>query len=540
MFKLCGDIKIKLLGLLVILVAISFPVSVSARGISERTVPTEPLEVTAKAGDESAVVSFKPPKLSGSSTVTTYVVTSYPDGITVAGGDSPITIEGLRNGVTYCFSVAAVNSTGFSNESLSNAVTPTLGKRLTEEEKLSIQDEADKKRLMTSETVFLEEAHMIDLLLKTRRGAVISVTPSRVCDISTGSLNGDMVRSMSEDKAYFELKTQESSFKVAAEFIPFENYIKQMGEGVKKEDVDFKLQIVKTPYVEIDAIKKAAVKQNLVLISEPLTFKMAAVKHLKRIEIESLAGYSEKWLPIPNGIDPSKVTTAMVLSKTGKLCPVPTTIVKVQNKAYAKVKSLVNGTFTLVSNPTSYTDLDGDAIKPTAKNLGSRLIMNAVEAQQFMPEKRMTRAEFVACIVSALGLKVDDSFSRYADVKNTDWFRAPIQAAYDYKLIEGTNGGFFRPNDWIKREEAVVILANALKWAETSGTIEPNENLANLNRFIDQNKITSQTNYSVVKVLGTGIISGRNEHIFGKDDFLTRRQVALSVEALLKKTRLIE
>jgi hypothetical protein len=74
--------------------------------------PDPPTNVTAAAGNGEATISFKPPKSNGGSPITSYTVTSYPGKMKASGKQSPITVKGLTNGVTYTFTVAARNSVG--------------------------------------------------------------------------------------------------------------------------------------------------------------------------------------------------------------------------------------------------------------------------------------------------------------------------------------------------------------------------------------------------------------------------------------------
>jgi hypothetical protein len=88
------------------------------------TAPGPPTGVTAAAGNGQATVSFTAPASDGGSPITEYTVTSS-GGQTVKGADSPLTVDGLTNGVSYTFTVTAKNAIGTSQPSgPSNAVTP--------------------------------------------------------------------------------------------------------------------------------------------------------------------------------------------------------------------------------------------------------------------------------------------------------------------------------------------------------------------------------------------------------------------------------
>jgi Fibronectin type III domain len=96
------------------------------------TVPGAPTNVTATAGDGSAVVSWTAPS-NGGSAITSYTVTPFIGSTaqtpTTVSGSPPATtatVTGLTNGTAYTFKVSATNAVGTGPASAaSNAVTPT-------------------------------------------------------------------------------------------------------------------------------------------------------------------------------------------------------------------------------------------------------------------------------------------------------------------------------------------------------------------------------------------------------------------------------
>jgi len=85
------------------------------------TVPGSPTNVTANAGNGSAIISFSDPSSNGGASISSYIITSTPGNITATGIKSPITITGLTNGISYTFTVTAINSAGPSIPSSSSA-----------------------------------------------------------------------------------------------------------------------------------------------------------------------------------------------------------------------------------------------------------------------------------------------------------------------------------------------------------------------------------------------------------------------------------
>ena len=131
--------------------ACTFKVTASnANGTSAPSLPSETVtpnagmiqlpsaleEVSAWAGDGMASIHFGPPADDGGSPVTAYVVTINPGGrqVTLAGrkvlvlGGKHMTfdvVDGLENGKTYTFEVAAMNAAGTGEAAKTRVVTPT-------------------------------------------------------------------------------------------------------------------------------------------------------------------------------------------------------------------------------------------------------------------------------------------------------------------------------------------------------------------------------------------------------------------------------
>jgi len=100
--------------------------SMALIGEASTTTPAAPLDVFATAGNRSATVSWTAPP-DGGRPITSYTVTASPaDGsATVSGSSRSTVISGLRNGVSYTFSVTATNAFGTGPPSSpSNAVVP--------------------------------------------------------------------------------------------------------------------------------------------------------------------------------------------------------------------------------------------------------------------------------------------------------------------------------------------------------------------------------------------------------------------------------
>ncbi|MDP4110328.1 MAG: S-layer homology domain-containing protein, partial [Bacillota bacterium] len=115
--------------------------------------------------------------------------------------------------------------------------------------------------------------------------------------------------------------------------------------------------------------------------------------------------------------------------------------------------------------PYYYDDLGSAsawAIDPIVKATKSAIV-NGSDGM-FRPKSDVTRAEFAAMLSRMLGLDGSGLSTAFSDVKDGSWYKNAVAAAYERKIIEGSNG-FFYPDRKITREEMAVMISRAVKLA---------------------------------------------------------------------------
>ena len=116
-----------------------------------------------------------------------------------------------------------------------------------------------------------------------------------------------------------------------------------------------------------------------------------------------------------------------------------------------------------VVNPgKTFDDVVFHENRPAIEALAARGIINGKSDTMFDPDANMTRAEFAAIVVRALGLTAvaNDVF---VDVPANQWYAAFIGTAYNYGIVNGVSSTQFNPNGTITRQEAAVMVARAAK-----------------------------------------------------------------------------
>lgn len=110
----------------------------------------------------------------------------------------------------------------------------------------------------------------------------------------------------------------------------------------------------------------------------------------------------------------------------------------------------------------TFADIAGHSNQQAIEALAAREIINGKSADAFDPDATMTRAEYAAIVVKALGLPMKEE-AKFEDVTKTDWFFPFVNTACSYGIINGISETEFNPNGTITREEAAVMTARAAK-----------------------------------------------------------------------------
>lgn len=137
----------------------------------------------------------------------------------------------------------------------------------------------------------------------------------------------------------------------------------------------------------------------------------------------------------------------------------------------------------------------------------------------FKPDQGITRSQFAAIAVKALGLPAGGREVDFRDLPKAHWAYKAICSASDAGLVGGFPDGSFRPEDKLTRAQALVILAKALN----KGTPDT----AALDRYKDGTTVAAWAAPSVAKAASAGIIVNHPDpYSIRPSDLATRAEVA--------------
>ncbi|CAH1200181.1 hypothetical protein PAECIP111891_01528 [Paenibacillus allorhizoplanae] len=241
------------------------------------------------------------------------------------------------------------------------------------------------------------------------------------------------------------------------------------------------------------------------------------------------SAFAARTLPAEN-IDPAE--SAAVLFRTdGTLAPVPTLFVKQPDGSYmALIHRMGNSTYGLIMGSRTFADLSGHWSKGDIERLAGRLLVNGDTDGRFRPDDAITRVEFAKLLADALALPEKDARMTFRDVDPSTWYFPALRTATAFALMEGYDGGEFRPESSVSREEIAVMLDRALHLTGYKyDSPVPNIHLLDRDQLNDWSKDAIQT------MLGLGIITGDQENRIQPLLSATRAEAVVMLKRLMIK-----
>ncbi|MFC0213482.1 S-layer homology domain-containing protein [Paenibacillus chartarius] len=192
--------------------------------------------------------------------------------------------------------------------------------------------------------------------------------------------------------------------------------------------------------------------------------------------------------------------------------------------------------YSVMSLERRFADTAGHWAEQDIDAMARRLLVNGVTPQEFRPEATVTRAEFAAMLVRALGLPVPaggaDTAAAFTDVDSGAWYREAVIAAASHGLATGLADGRFGPDDTITREQMAVMIGRAheaLKLKSTGSTASV------LDAYTDGGSVQGWAQEQVVLALQEGYMQGMTADTFAPQGVTTRAQAVIVLGRLLRK-----
>ena len=401
----------------------------------------------------------------------------------------------------------------------------------------SVSTTKDSGKTVT--TVTLDEKKLEERLNAAGSNATVVIPVNSGSDVVVGQLSGQSIKNMEDREAVLEINTGNISYTLPASEIDIEGIAGQLGVQAELGDIKVSVRIAQASQDTVGIVEDTANKNNYQVVVKPIDFEITCSSGDKTVSVSKFNGYVERTIAIPEGVDPSRITTGIVLNSDGSFSHVPTEIVMVNGRYYARINSLTNSTYSVIWNPKSFKDMEKHWARDDVDDMASRLIVGGVDKDSFAPDRDITRAEFAVILVKALGLfRPGEGKAAFSDVDKADWYYDAVSIAYENGLIAGYGKNMFKPEAGITREEAMVILSKAMKLAGLNANSSGEEAGKLLEKYGDGGKVSSWAKEAVAACLRSELLSGYNGLLTPREN-ITRAETASVVRRLLKKAALI-
>jgi hypothetical protein len=285
---------------------------------------------------------------------------------------------------------------------------------------------------------------------------------------------------------------------------------------------------------QVRAVENADSAGTWTLIVPPVAFTVSAEYNGQTVNLDTFDLYADRVIALPDGADPAKITTALVVTGSGNDYHVPTEVFKgADGKWYASIHSLTNSVYALVWNDAGFSDAAGQWYEDIADEMASRMIVKGRSADIFDGGAFITRAEFAAIIIRALGLP-ENGTSSFSDVPSGAWYGGAVGKAFEYGIIFGRGNNLFDPTAYITREEAMAMIRRAAAVTELKDI-----GGSAANGFPDYRNVSGWAAEDVAFNLNNGLIVG-TYGLIRPADTITRAETATVVLRLLQESGLVD
>jgi hypothetical protein len=230
-------------------------------------------------------------------------------------------------------------------------------------------------------------------------------------------------------------------------------------------------------------------------------------------------------------IDDSRDRDLTVFNEDGE--PVPCKYNPVTGMIDARVTE--QGKYYIGLSAVYFTDIDGLSaqMQRAIRALTSRGLMAGADERKFLPDREITRAEFLSVVLRVMDLLDEDAQCDLPDVLRSDWFYSVAASAEKERLISGYEDNTFRGNEPILKVQMAEIAGNALM--RMMDYERPGDADDILRVYTDGDEIAPWARDSVALAAFTGIIPTRSDGSFGGGDVMTRGDASVMLYRLFEK-----
>lgn len=150
--------------------------------------------------------------------------------------------------------------------------------------------------------------------------------------------------------------------------------------------------------------------------------------------------------------------------------------------------------YTIGIEMNDYNDIEDSVSKNEIKALTRAGILKGVTADQFMPDKPITRAETATILLRMTGKENDSGEVDFLDVTPDKWYYDTVGASQKYGIINGFDDNTFRGDETVSELQLVCLASRALR---NEGTAQETDKIYEVSASIPE-WAKSDVEYAVI------------------------------------------
>ena len=203
---------------------------------------------------------------------------------------------------------------------------------------------------------------------------------------------------------------------------------------------------------------------------------------------------------------------------------VPARTMQIDGARAVTIRSYSNSVYVVAQHEVSFADVQTHWSRSMVQLAAAKGLVDGIGEGRYAPDQSVTRAEFAAMLVRALGrgTSAGGSAAPYADVQPGSWYFGAVAKAKELGLLGFANGERFLPLQPLTREEMASMLAAAIKLEKLPIAAES----VSLNGYKDIGDVTSAFLEDVRRMVELEIMTGTSAVTFSPKGETTRAQAA--------------
>lgn len=221
---------------------------------------------------------------------------------------------------------------------------------------------------------------------------------------------------------------------------------------------------------------------------------------------------------------------------TGTWDPCATKVDPVTGKASTVRPTLSK--YTVMAYRRTFADIAGHWAQRDIEIMAGRFVARGVTPTTFLPNGKVTRAQFAAFLQRALGIPEEKPAQpTFSDVVPDAWYYGAVEGLAKAGLVLGWQGKF-RPDDLVTREEMATMVVRGIAYDGKKVTLTGQEVEELLARFTDRGSISDWAQESAAIAVKAGVVLGRavdsESPVYAPKDDAMRAEAVTMIKRLLK------